>query len=107
MKNAFRRRLIKTLFLPYPEDDTIVFFVDLPNSEVRFCWCLPHWSEMDNVLNNPSQYEKEYVYHIHCWKSVNLLPFGFYKVEEDKWLPNPNFKFKLMKKAPQNNLNEV
>lgn len=92
MKTAILRRLLYFDYRPWPEDDTVVFWKDPKTQAIRFCWCLPHWSEMDNVLNNKYDYEKEYVFQIQAWKNYNLKPFGFYyKDDRDKWVPNPKW----------------
>jgi hypothetical protein len=88
MKTAIKRRMLYFGFRPYPEDDTVVLWKNPKTQDVRFCWCLPHWSDMDNVLNNPLEYDPEYVFQIKSWKEVNLKPFGFYWDDEERWLPN-------------------
>jgi len=80
MKNSILRRLYKTKYRPYPEDDTVVFYINPKSLGIKFCWCLPHSSEMDNVLLNFTQYDKDYVNDIRAWKDVNLKHFGFDKV---------------------------
>lgn len=92
MKTAIRRRILYFGYRPYPEDDTVVFWKDPKTQDLRFCWCLPHWSEMDNVLNNPDGYEKDYIDQIQAWKKENLKPFGFYYDKELRWIPNPKWK---------------
>ena len=91
MKTALLRRMVYFGYRPWPEDDTIVFYKDPKTQDLRFCWCLPHWSEMHNVLTNPHNYAKEYVFQIKCWKEYNLKPFGFYHDEKEKWIPNPKW----------------
>ena len=97
MPRAILRRMITSVKRPYPEDDTLVFFVNLETNTTEFCWCLPHWSEMDNVLINAHQYEKEYVNDIKAWKDNNLEHFGIFKVG-NKLKANPNFKNRKLKK---------
>lgn len=92
MKSALARRMIYFGYRPWPEDDTTVFWKNPKTQDLRFCWCLPHWSEMDNILADPEQYDKDYVAHIRAWKAVNLKPFGFYKHPDLKWVPNPKWK---------------
>lgn len=91
MKTALLRRILYFGYRPWPEDDTIVFWKDPKTQDLRFCWCLPHWSDMDNVLANPSDYEPEYVFQIKEWKKYNLRPFGFYEDGHLKWIPNPKW----------------
>jgi hypothetical protein len=81
-------------FRPYPEDDTMVFWVDPATNDVRFCWCLPHWSEMDNILMNHNLFEPEIVAQIKYWKSYDLHAFGFTKDDMGNWIPNPKWKDK-------------
>lgn len=77
MKRAILRRLYTSKYRPYPEDDSTVFYVEPITNKVKFCWCLPHESEMDNVLLNFSLYEPDYVNDIRAWKATNLKHFGF------------------------------
>src|SRR5258708_1976089 len=77
MKTAVLRRMLYFGYRPYPEDDTVVFFKNPKKQDLRFCWCLPHWSEMDNILANPDQFDPEFVYQIKSWKNYDLTPFGF------------------------------
>jgi hypothetical protein len=93
MKNAFLRRMITTLYRPYPEDDTVVFWVNPSASEVRFCWCLPHSSQMDNILENPDLY-KDQLEEVAAWKAFDLYRFGFCKSPMGDWIPNENYKDK-------------
>lgn len=102
MRTALLRRI---LFFPnhkrpWPEDDTTVFWKDPKTQEVKFCWCLPHWSEMDNILMNPTDYEPDYVEKIISWKKYDLIPFGFYYHKKLKWVPNPKFKDKSLETKP-------
>lgn len=89
MKTALLRRILYFGYRPWPEDDTVVFRKDPKKSDVLlFCWCLPHWSEMDNILANADQYDDQYVHHIRSWKDYNLQPFGFIYDKKEKWVPN-------------------
>src|SRR5271165_2305003 len=72
MPRAILRRMITTKYRPYPEDDTIVFYVDPLLEKVEFCWCLPHWSEMDNMLANEWMFDKEMIADIKAWKKIDL-----------------------------------
>ena len=102
MKSAILRRLIKTKYRPYPEDDTLVFHVKPLYSEVYFCWCLPHWSEMGNILANENLFDSQYVGRIRQWKNMNLENFGFGKNEDGNWIPNSNYRGdELMKEKPK------
>lgn len=88
MKTALLRRIITTLYRPWPEDDTTVFYINPSSSDVRFCWCLPHWTDMDNVMRNEMLYPVEYVKDISAWKSLDLYRFGFTKDPMGHWIPN-------------------
>lgn len=102
MKSAILRRMIKTKYRPYPEDDTLVFHI-IPNfNDVYFCWCLPHWSEMDNVIMNENLFDIQYVGRIKAWKKMRLEHFGFCKNNEGNWMVNPYYcGDQLLKKADQ------
>ena len=80
MPRAILRRLYVSLYRPYPEDDTVVFHVDPRTSRVKFCWCLPHSAEMDNMLMNFTQFDKNMINDIRAWKDVDLKHFGFDKI---------------------------
>lgn len=92
MPSAILRRMIDTSYRPWPEDDTDVFKIDPKSLRVFFCWSLPHWSEMDNMIANQHLFSPEMVFQIKAWKDYNLRPFGFYWHPERKWIPNPNWK---------------
>lgn len=96
MPRMILRRMITTKYRPYPEDDTIVFWVDPSSNTVRFCWCLPHWSEMDNMLNNEWLFDKEMIEQIKAWKRIDLFEFGFCKDEMGNWIANPHYEDKRM-----------
>lgn len=98
MKTTFLRRLIVTRYRPYPEDDTTVFWAHPSSGDVRFCWCLPHWSEMSNMLANSSLFEPALINEIMAWKREDLAYFGFRKNEMGNWEPNPNWEDKKLEK---------
>ena len=77
MKRAFLRRLYVSKYRPYPEDDTLVFHVEPNTNKVKFCWCLPHHTEMDNMLINCTLYNTDLINDILAWKAMNLGHFGF------------------------------
>lgn len=87
MPNAFLRRMIKTLYRPWPEDDTVVFRI-YPDGDVRFCWCLDHWTEMENKLAARELFPQDQINIIKAWKAVDLHCFGFVKTFEGNWIPN-------------------
>lgn len=92
MPRLIRRRMLTSVYRPYPEDDTVVFWVDPKTNQVKFCWCLPHWSEMDNILANANLFEKEHVEEVRAWKRVDLYFFGFKKDEMGNWTANEHWK---------------
>jgi len=106
MKSAILRRMIRTEYRPYPEDDTVVFHIKPAYNDVLFCWCLPHWSDMDNVLMNSNLYEhtkdgKQFVGRIRAWKNMRLEHFGFMPDENGNNIPNPNYKGDELLKKPE------
>jgi len=92
MPNAFIRRMIKTLYRPYPEDDTLVFRVIPYTNEVYFCWELPHRSNMLNMLACPELYPEEQLRKYRRWENMQLEHFGFMKNYEGNWTENPLYR---------------
>ena len=88
MPRAILRRMLTTKYRPFPEDDTIVFYVNPITSDIRFCWCLPHWSEMENMLANSNLYESAMINQIRDYRNENYWNFGFRKDEMGNWIPN-------------------
>jgi polyhydroxyalkanoate synthesis regulator phasin len=97
------RIIMRTLHIsrnrPYPEDDTVVFYVEPKSNNVKFCWSLPHETEMDNILMNFALYDKGMIEDIKAWKSFDLGHFGFYQKNKkvgiternrDKLINSPN-----------------
>jgi hypothetical protein len=80
MKNAFKRRIFKTKYRPYPEDNTLVFYTDPKIQKTYFCWQVPHHSELYNILSNFTLYDKEYVDKLRQWMNNDLSSYGFLKV---------------------------
>lgn len=81
MPRAILRRLYTTRYRPYPEADTIVWSVDPRSNTVKFCWCLPHRNEMDNMIKNPNLYNPQMISDIRAWLAEDLSHFGFRKAE--------------------------
>lgn len=104
MKTCMLRRMLKTKYRPYPEDDTMVFHVEPSNNKIEFCWCLPHHTEMDNILANPNLFDKNLVNEIKAWKRVDLYYFGFVKDPMGNWMANPNRKDHSMDHRPRASL---
>lgn len=98
MPDALLRRMIKQTWRPYPEDDTTVFWHDPKGFETRFCWCLPHWSEMQNILMNENLFDREYVGILKAWRRNDLTFFGFAKDNLGNWVANPHFKDQPLKR---------
>jgi hypothetical protein len=99
MKSALLRRIFKQLWRPYPEDDTTVFWHDPKGFETRFCWSLPHWSEMDNILRCSNLFDAQLVREVKAWKTFDLHYFGFCKDDMGNWMANPHWKDKPLAKA--------
>jgi hypothetical protein len=83
MKNAIKRRIFVSLYRPYPEDGTTVFYVEPKDNRVYYCWDMPHYSELPNIIGNEHSYDKEYISEIKAWLKNDLHPFGFIKVSMD------------------------
>jgi len=80
MPNAIKRRIFKTKHLPYPEDNTLVFKAEVKNNIIRFCWDLPHHSEIKIILCNFTSYPYEFIKSLQEWMNNDLSNFGFIKV---------------------------
>jgi hypothetical protein len=103
MPRAILRRLYVSKYRPYPEDDTLVFYVEPKTNKIKFCWCLPHVSLMDNMLMNFTLYNKDMIEDIRAWKKLNLSHFGFEYIgnrlvpkkdqEKDKLINFPELSF--------------
>ncbi len=96
MKNAILRRVIPSGKRPFPEDDTVVFYTDPVKQETLFCWCLPHYVEMQNIIMNANLFDLDYVENIRAWLRLDLTRFGFMKDPIGNWIPDPNFKYHKM-----------
>lgn len=94
MKSALARRMLYFGYRPWPEDDTVVFFKDPKTKDLRFCWALPHHSEMDMVLMNEHNFDKELVNNIKAWQAFDMSKFGFVYDEELKWVPDSRWQDK-------------
>ena len=90
MKRAIIRSIETTVYRPWPEDDTTVFHVDPVLNEVRFCWCIPHASEIMNIIVNEAIYDKDLVIKLKAWRRVDLYHFGFRKNDKAEWEGNPD-----------------
>lgn len=103
MKSTLLRRMLYFGYRPYPEDDTVVFWKDPKTQDLRFCWALPHWSEMDLILMNEKQFDEDFIWMIKAWRAEDLRGFGFYHHPEHKWIPNPKWKDKPIEEYGRNN----
>lgn len=102
LPNAIHRGMCKTLYRPYPENNTIVFSCDPKSNVIKLCWTLPHWTEMDNMLNNRDKRNKKLVNDIYAWKTLNLEYFGFSNDKEGKPFDNGIYKNdQVLKLAPK------
>lgn len=106
MKSCLRRRMLTTLYRPWPEDDTTVFWTDPQSATTLFCWTIPHHTEMDNILNNEFLYDKELVATVKAWKAFDMYQFGFKKDDIGNWIPNEKYKDKKLTtpERPKSNL---
>lgn len=82
--NMIHRSLNATLYRPYPENNTMVFYCDYKANIIKLCWTLPHWSEMDNMLENMERRDPKIIADIYAWKTENLVYFGFSKDEKGR-----------------------
>lgn len=92
IKNAIARTLKHMDYRPWPEDNTTVFWKDPKTQELCFCWDIPHWSEIDNILQNPFFWDESLIKDCIAWKSFDMKHFGFYKHKKYQWIPNPKHK---------------
>jgi hypothetical protein len=92
LPNAIHRGMVTTMYRPYPENNTIVFHCDPKTNVVKLCWTLPHWSEMDNMLNNQEKRNLKLVSDIYAWKTLNLEYFGFSRDEKDIPYDNGHYR---------------
>lgn len=89
MKRAIIRSIQTSVYRPWPEDDTTVFHVDPVLNEVRFCWCVPHNTEIRNIIANENLYDHDLVQKLKAWCIVDLHHFGFRKNDKGEWEGNP------------------
>jgi hypothetical protein len=89
MKRAIIRSIQTTVYRPWPEDDTTVFYIDPVLNEVRFCWCIPHNTEIFNIIANENLYDADLVAKLKAWRKVDLYHFGFRKNDKGEWEGNP------------------
>ena len=89
MDKAFVRRLVKTLYRPYPECDTSVYKVIPYLNEVYFCWELPHRNIMLNMFASQEIQDPRDIAIYRAWEDMRLEHFGFMKDENGNWKENP------------------
>lgn len=102
LPNMILRRMIKTEYRPYPEDNTSVFWTNPGTQEVMFCWSIPHKTTFPYYLNNASKFPKDQIKDILAYQKERLDHFGFYKAGvTDKnvpiYYPLPDFKDRPLK----------
>lgn len=97
MNKALLRRILFFDYRPWPEDDTTVFWKNPKTHEVRFCWSLPHWSEMLNISVNREYFDPDLVAQVDAYRNFEMEKFGFYNHPKLKWIPNPKYKDKTVK----------
>jgi hypothetical protein len=79
----------------------VVFWHDPKSATTLYCWCLPHWSEFKNILENPHLYTPDQVADVKAHVNFDLYHFGFTKTSLGHWIPNENYKDKpMMAKKP-------
>ena len=91
MKNTIKRRMVTTLYRPFPEPNTSVWRTNPVYQKTWFCWSLPHWSLFDQCLINQDIYGQEQINDIKAFISEKNDHFGFFK-EGKGWFPDPLFK---------------
>src|SRR5262249_10129866 len=104
MSDVFRRNLYRTLYRPYPEPDSLVFWRSADRNTIKFCWQLPMKHEMENMLQAPHLFwdREDELRIIRAWKNFDLTQFGFFKDEIGNWHENDKWKGDVdMKAAPK------
>lgn len=107
MRHAFKRRIFRSLYRPWPEDDTFCFWRSPDRNEIKFCWEIPHWSEIKNILANENLYTQDEISRKRLktckfFDNYDLHHFGFMKDPIGNWIPNPQWKDEfLMKRLHQ------
>lgn len=97
MGKALRRMVNKSLYRPYPEAGTMVWWTSPREQEVRFCWDLPDRPQMINIINSENIYPSQQVQLLKAWERLDLHPFGFMKDIEGNWKENPSWKDQRIK----------
>jgi len=94
MKDVFRRDIYRTLYRPYPEPDSLVFWRSADRNEIRMCWQLPEKHFMDNMLDNWELFQDraEELRLIKAWINFDLFAFGFIKDQMGNWHENLDWK---------------
>lgn len=92
MRDTFLRRILFSKYRPWPEDDTTVFWHNPATLETKFCWCLPHHTEMDNIILNQNLFHPDLVAEVKAWKRFDLRFFGFIKDDLGNYTANPRWK---------------
>jgi hypothetical protein len=85
MKRAIARSMQVSVYRPWPEDDTTVFHVNPASNEVHFCWCIPHSTEIHNMIANENLFDPNLIMKLKAWRNVDLYHFGFIKNDKGEW----------------------
>jgi len=104
MQDVFRRNLYRTLYRPYPEPDSLVFWRSADRNTIKFCWSLPERYAMRNMLESPDLFwdRTEELRMIQAWENFELEAFGFIKNEIGEWIENDRWKGDVdLKAAPK------
>lgn len=102
MKRALLRRLYVTKYRPYPEDDGVVFYVEPRTNNVKFCWCLPHYSEMFNIMQNPFLFDQNLVADCKAWLDNDMQYFGFDMIPQEREIKGKKYKVPVAVPSKEN-----
>ena len=109
MQDVFRRNLYRTLYRPYPEPDSLVFWRSADRNTIKLCWMLPERFVMRNMLESPDLFwdRAEEMRMIQAWENFELQHFGFIKDEMGNWLENDRWKGDIEIKSSPNAVNLI
>ena len=79
MQDVFRRNIYRTLYRPYPESDSLVFWRSADRNTIKMCWMLPEKFVMDNMIEAEHLFfdRQDEVRLAKAWLNFDLHPFGF------------------------------
>lgn len=110
MQDVFRRNLYRTLYRPYPEPDSLVFWRSADRNFIKLCWSLPERFVMRNMLESPQLFwdRAEELRMIQAWENFELQHFGFIKDELGNWIENERWKGDTeLKSSPHGSVNLI